>query len=418
MEIETPQLERETLGELLTKPTQARTIEINADWFTSLPHQEIVMALNELTATTDPKYYEVQEYIRQRNPLSEAAKEDFMIELYSDYSFVGLESKLEILKKRYYERKLHEATLAYSSKPSKQNGHRLKKALDELENSGETQLDGDFTEAIKEIDYELDNVVDDGIKTYSQLDEILAGGIQPARLVVLGARPAVGKSAMMLNLAVQAVEKQEGLAVDIFSLEMTHKQLVHRFLSNLSDINSYRLVAGAKVLNENEKEKIRAKMRYLQSKDIKIFSKQQNVDAIIREIRKRAEGKEKGKYIAMIDYLQLVNVTDTSKQRHLQVGEVTRKLKLLGNELNVPIILLSQLNRGLEGRQDKRPTMSDLRESGDIEQDADIIMFLHPDEDDDGVTNLIVAKNRDGQGGISIPFRFLKSTAFFQEVAR
>ena len=418
IEMDNPTLERDILAEVMMEPTAIRTLEMQPDWFNELPHQEIAEALSVLVQTQEPNFYDVQEYVKQRNPLSNGAKEDFLLDLFTDVRVHGIEEKLKLLKKRHYERRLHHASTEFSRKPSKHNGERLKNAIEELEKSSLEDGDGDWAEALEEVDYELDHEVDEGIKTYGSIDDILAGGIQPARMVVIGARPAVGKSAFQNNLILRASERQAGIAIDVFSLEMTKKQMLMRLLANLTEINSYRLVMAAKSLNENEKEKVRAKMRYLQTKNIHIYTKQQNIDSIIREIRKRAEGREKGTYIAMIDYLQLVSVTDQSKSRQLQIGEVTRKIKLLAIELEIPIIVLSQLNRGLESRQDKRPTLSDLRESGDIEQDADIVMFLHPDEEEDGVTNVIIDKNRDGQAGVAVPFHFLKQISHFDEAIR
>ncbi|MGP6139603.1 replicative DNA helicase [Jeotgalibaca sp. A127] len=408
-------LEIDTLAELLMDASLTKVEKVRPEWFTKLAHQEIAEALVELSVSREPNIYDIQDYVRSKNPLSDGAKEEYLLGLFSGVNVYDAKGKLEHLETRYYERRLREATSDFTKTPNKQNGIRLKRAIEELDKSKIKDTDGDFTEALEEMDYELDNLKEDGIYTYPRLDELLAGGIQPARLIVVGARPGVGKSAFMNNLTIQAAGMNEGVATDIFTLEMTKKQLVSRFLSNLAEVNSYRMAKAATMLNEKEKEKVRAKMKWLQSNDIKIYNKQHNVDDIVREIRKRAEGRGVGKYIAMIDYLQLVTVTDQNKNRHLQVGEVTRKLKLLGNELNVPIVLLSQLNRGLEHRQDKRPTKADLRESGDIEQDADIILFLHPDDEDEGLTNVIVAKNRDGQADISVPFRFFKSTGRFEE---
>lgn len=413
--METTVLEKDTLAEILIDPAIIKTEKMESEWFTLFPHQEIADALIALTATSEPTFYDIQEYIKKRNPVSVAAKEEYLLDMYSGVQVYGAKDKLKRLEQRHYERRLQQATKDFTQSPTALNGERVRKAIEELDKSRMTDTDGDFAEAILEIDHDLDHERQDGIMTYNGIDMTLAGGIQPARLIVIGARPGTGKSAIMNNLVIKAAERHPNIVQDIFTLEMTKKQLVSRFLSNLSEINSYRMANAATALNEQEKTRVRAKMRWLQSHNIKIYNKQHNVDSIIREIRKRAEGKKPGEYIAYIDYLQLVNVTDQNKSRHLQVGEVTRKLKLLGNELNVPIVVLSQLNRGLEARQDKRPTLSDLRESGDIEQDADIIMFLHPDEEDEGITNLIVAKNRDGQAGVALPFRFLKQTGHFKE---
>jgi len=168
-------------------------------------------------------------------------------------------------------------------------------------------------------------------------------------------------------------------------------------------------------LSDEEKKKVIASSEWLEKRDLSLLDNYFDVDSISRAIRRRAYSV-KGKYIAFVDYLQLIS-GDTRLQRYLQIGEVTRKLKRLTNELDIPIIIFSQINRGVDSREDKMPTLSDLRESGDIEQDSNAVIFLAADKDDESIVNVRVAKNRAGKTA-TIPFRMFKQLSLFEEDIR
>ena len=226
-------------------------------------------------------------------------------------------------------------------------------------------------------------------------------GLNKSDLLLVAARPAMGKSAFALNLGVN-VAKRTGQTVAIFNLEMSKEQLVMRLLATESFIDSKKLATGK--LSEDEWTKLGMAASSLSQTDIRIDD---NPSITVAEINAKCRRLD-NLGMVVIDYLQLMNGSGygkASENRVTVVGEISRSLKIMAKELNVPVICLSQLSRAVESRNDKRPILSDLRESGAIEQDADSVMFLYRDEyynentEDKGVAECIVAKNRHGETG-------------------
>lgn len=262
-----------------------------------------------------------------------------------------------------------------------------------------------------------------GIKTgFYMLDEI-TNGLQNGDLIILAARPSVGKTAFALNLALNAM-KIENRAVAFFSLEMPAKQLMQRLLSTISGVFNNKLKSNKEgnKLSERDKEAIFEAQEKI--KKMKLFiddSASIKLDEIIWKSRKQKEKNQLD--LIIIDYLQLIPTNGVTDNRQQEVSKISRSLKQLARELNVPIIALSQLNRRVELREEKKPLMSDLRESGAIEQDADIIAFLFREEyyskdkekkNNIQITELIIAKHRNGSIG-NINLSFLPSLGLFQD---
>lgn len=235
-----------------------------------------------------------------------------------------------------------------------------------------------------------------GAKTgYPELDAI-TGGMNNSDLVILAARPGMGKTSFALNLATN-VTRRTGRTVCVYSLEMSMEQLASRMLSTEALVDSHKLRTG-RLENEDwnriaQSTDVLSRMNILLSEATGITVPQ--MKAQLRRVKNLG--------MVVIDYLQLMDAPLKSDNRVLVISDITRNLKLMAKELNVPVLLLSQLNRGVESRTDKRPMMSDLRESGSIEQDADIIMFLYNDyyynkekSQTPNITECIVAKNRHG----------------------
>lgn len=257
---------------------------------------------------------------------------------------------------------------------------------------------------------------------YPSLDRMLMG-LREGQLVVVGARPAVGKTSFALNLALNAAA--EGYTVGFFSLEMSGKEIAQRFICAKAMVNMSNFRTGR--ISPQEWGNINEAIRELGSLDILIDD---TPGTTVTEIRAKARRMlhNKQKSLIILDYLQLVNPPagrNYGGNRAFEVSEMSRGLKIMAKELNVPVIMLSQLNRSLEGRTGKRPQMSDLRESGSIEQDADIVMLLdrstseaeaeRDDRPDFGVTRVIVAKNRSGPIG-DVDLMFLPASTKFYEL--
>ncbi len=226
-------------------------------------------------------------------------------------------------------------------------------------------------------------------------------GFQPAELIILAARPSMGKTALVCNIA-QAVAQECNAGVLLFSLEQSKLELAERFLSIQGRIDGHRMRKGQ--IDEVERHALMEASGVLSKLDIFIDDKPGRTVAQIGAIARRLKRRDKIGLI-IIDYLQLIEADDRNISREQQISQITRRLKGIAKECSVPLIALSQLNRGVELREDKRPRLADLRESGAIEQDADIVMFLHrPDaydpEDRPGLAEVVVAKHRSGPTGI------------------
>lgn len=264
-----------------------------------------------------------------------------------------------------------------------------------------------------------------GVPTgFVDLDETLLG-LQPSSLVIVGARPAMGKTAFALNIA-SHVAQVSNLPVLVFSLEMSHTELTMRFLSSEARVDSKKLRTGA--ISEAEWSRINSAIGRL---DNRLLYLDDNASVTVMEIRakaRRLKAKHNGLGLIVIDYLQLMS-GNSSESRQLEVSEISRNLKILARELDVPVIALSQLSRRLEDRQDKRPQLSDLRESGSLEQDADVVIFLHrpemfrgekgeaADNSDKGVAEVIIGKHRAGPTG-TIKLVFFGEHTKFENMAR
>tara|TARA_R110002110_G_scaffold415850_1_gene657989 strand:+ start:21454 stop:22704 length:1251 start_codon:yes stop_codon:yes gene_type:complete len=227
------------------------------------------------------------------------------------------------------------------------------------------------------------------------LDEMI-NGFTGGRLYVLGARPAMGKTALALNFALDAIKKE--IPVMFFSMEMTKEELVLRLICSAASMNT----KAQNNMQDEDWAKITAGFSLLKDKPLIIDDGAgHDINYIKSSIRNHAAKNDKALYI--LDYLQLMRVK--GENRVQGIGEITRELKILAKEVGCPILLLSQLSRGLEQRPDKRPIMSDLRESGEIEQDADVIMFIYRDEvyfensEFKGVAEILVRKHRQGDIG-------------------
>jgi replicative DNA helicase len=233
---------------------------------------------------------------------------------------------------------------------------------------------------------------------YDDLDEVLSG-LQPSNLVVVGARPAMGKSAFALGMAAHAA-LQARRPVLFFSLEMSHLDLTTRLIASEARVDSSRMRNGR--LAEADWPKISHAIGRLAEAPLFIDDNPQLTIMEIRAKARRLKAKEGDLGLVVVDYLQLMTGRGSAENRQVEISEISRGLKVLARELECPVVALSQLSRQLEQRADKRPMLSDLRESGAIEQDADVVMFLYrdsvynPDSPDNGTAEILVSKHRSG----------------------
>ncbi len=258
-----------------------------------------------------------------------------------------------------------------------------------------------------------------GVPTgFTDLDERLAG-LQPNNLIVVGARPAMGKTAFALNVLAHAAMKGN-VPTLLFSLEMGREEITQRLLTSEARVDATKLRTGR--FDESDWGRVTNAVGRLAEAPIFIDDSPNVTVMDIRAKARRLKARE-GLGLIIIDYLQLMSGRQRSESRQVEVSEMSRSLKILARELQIPVVALSQLSRGLEARQDKRPLLSDLRESGSIEQDADVVIFIYRDEiynpesSDRGAAEIIVSKHRNGPTGIS-RLSFLSHHTRFENMAR
>lgn len=253
---------------------------------------------------------------------------------------------------------------------------------------------------------------------FTEFDK-LTSGLQPNQFIIIAARPAMGKTAFALNIATHAAMHSKK-AVALFNLEMSSEQLANRILQSLGQINGFKMRTGR--LEHNDWKRLNEAISQLSTANLYLDDTPGITIGEIRSKCRRLANSEDGLGLVVIDYLQLITgPAKTLGNRQQEVSEISRSLKTMALELGVPVIALAQLSRAVEGREDKRPLMSDLRESGSIEQDADIVSFLYRDdyynkearrEDNSSISEFIIGKNRNGPT-TTVDLLFKKDTSTF-----
>ncbi len=268
--------------------------------------------------------------------------------------------------------------------------------------------------------YEKKNLIT-GVPTgFARLDD-LTSGLQKSELIIVAGRPSMGKTAFALNLARHAAVEM-GLPVAVFSLEMSKEQLALRMLAADAKVDSQRLRRG--LVGETDWPKLTTAAGRLSEAPI-FIDDTPAITVLEMKAKARRLKSENGLEMVVLDYLQLMRAGGRRDSREQEISEISRSLKALAKELNVPVIALSQLNRKVEDRTNRRPQMADLRESGAIEQDADVIAFIYRDEvynksednPEKGIAEIIIGKQRNGPVG-TVKLAFLEQYTSFEQLAR
>lgn len=260
-----------------------------------------------------------------------------------------------------------------------------------------------------------------GIPTGFEKLDYLTSGLQPADLVIIAGRPGLGKTSLTLNIAAYAA-MEHGTSIGIFSLEMTKEQLMLRMLSNKSKVN-YSNIRSGYIKDEDLEKLVHAADELGQAK---IYIDDTPAISVL-EIRAktRRQKRDKGLDMIIVDYLQLMRGSRRVESREREIAEISGSLKALAKELSIPVIAVSQLSRQTETRSDRRPQLSDLRESGAIEQDADLVLFIHradvyrkDPEEKDGIAEIIIGKQRNGPTGtVKLAFLERQGVPSFENLA-
>ena len=425
-------IERAVLGALMIDKDAFSVVSeiLHPETFYENRHQSIYAAIQTLSMNEKPvDIMTVVEQLKRDEKLADVGGPAYIVELSSHVaSSANIEYHARILAQKYMARQLISFTSVIQTKAFDES-----QDVDELMQEAEgslfelsqknmrqdyTQIGPVLTQAIKILQQAAGNTNGlTGITTgYTDLDDKTSGW-QKSDLVIIAGRPAMGKTAFALSLA-KNIAVDAGIPVAFFSLEMSNVQLVNRLISNVSEVSGKKILNGQ--LDEEEWKRLDRNIRRLENAPMYIDD---TPGMSIFEMRTKARRlvREKGVQIIMIDYLQLMNANGARfGSRQEEVSTISRSLKGLAKELDIPILALSQLNRSVESRETpegKRPQLSDLRESGAIEQDADMVLFVHRPEyyriyqdekgnDLHGMAQIIIAKHRKGAtGDVLLNFR-------------
>ena len=429
--------ERAVLGGLMLETHRFDTViqVIKENDFDGKDHQIIFQSMSELVEENKPlDPLTVSEKLDNKNSLNKIGGKDYLIELATTTpSAANLEAYAEIVRQRSISRKLMKANSEISeliSNPQGQDGAAL---LDKAESmifslNDETNLNDKSLQSMRELIpstmdrlHELSNKKGGLIGSstgFKDLDKKLQG-IQEGDLIVVAGRPSMGKTSFAMNVAENVLlDDDSNGAVLIFSLEMPGESLTTRMLSGMSKLDQQNVRSG--MLKDDQlklllKEGERLKNLPLWIDDSSLLSPME----LRAKARRLARTEENGLSLIVVDYLQLMQLPASNENRVNQISEISRSLKSLAKELNVPIVALSQLNRAVEQRPKKRPIMADLRDSGAIEQDADVILFIYRDEvynedsEQGNKAEIIIGKQRNGPIG-TIYLTFLKEFTRFE----
>lgn len=418
--------EQIVLASIIAKPElfDEAIKKISPDDFIDRKNQEIFQAMNEAFLSGKlPTFMNIIPHIK-------ATSQEYFIKLmevtpmYLDFS-LALEQLREYSKKRKLKEAVVElnAMLSRNEFKPEQLASLYSEKLGNIKDVGEEE-NNDVTELIDDI-LERKRKLENGenlieITTgYSSLNW-LTDGFHKTELTIIAARPAIGKTALILNFMLRQIK--QGIPVLMFSLEMSKSSLYKRLFSIISGVDAGKINKGQ--LNESEVKKIIAAADFLESKRDKLFIIDKSSITINDMIVEAKTMKNKGIQVIYIDYLQLLNTESVYKNRAIEMGEISRNLKILAKELDVAVVAVAQLNREVEHRTNKRPNLADLRDSGEIEQNADNVWFLYREgyyleqtgeqSSNDSQTELSIAKHRNGPTGI-VNLIFRKNTLEFLE---
>ena len=378
----------------------------------------------------------VTSYLKKKNQLTEVGGVEYLTEI---INYVPTASNVD-----YYIKTVEESALLRrlieTAEEIASEGYRTDETVNDILDNSEKRILNivknrkasefrDIKDVLAKTQSDLERLSENkgeitGLSTGWYDFDKLTTGLHANEFIIIAARPAMGKTAFALNLATNIAMNQDK-SVAVFNLEMSAEQLAMRILSSVGQLEGFKLRTGN--LMNNDWKRINEAVSQLSTTNLVIDDTPGITIGEIRAKCRRLASSEKGLALVVIDYLQLISGgKNYGSNRQQEVSDISRSLKTLALELGVPVIALSQLSRSVEGREDKRPLMSDLRESGSIEQDADIVAFLYRDdyynkeartEDNNSISELIIGKHRNGPTA-TIELLFKKNTSTFLNLRR
>jgi replicative DNA helicase len=427
--------ERSVLGAILLEPVEVlEQIDLNHSDFYEEQNRYIVKAIQALMTANQPvDLVTLTTWLAENKLIEKVGGVSYLSDLVSSVPTIQNVKFYEgIVKKNAKKRKLQKTLKRMQDKlfeieDEDEIDHLISSGINVLTNTGNSKNSG-FTH-IKDVmvnvlsnaEVERGEIV--GIPSgFAELDRMISG-FKPGELVIVGARPSMGKTAFALNLTTRAAGY--GALVPFYSLEMGNMALGQRMLSSESQVNSRNIKIGTTALTAENWGRLFHEAGLLSNADILLNDKSGvTVHTIRKDLTKLRKENPQREILCFIDYLQLIQGDPKHKgNRTQEISEISRSLKTTALDLNLTIVALSQLSRGVEQRQDKRPIMSDIRESGSIEQDADVIAFLYRDDyydkesENKNIVECIVAKQRDGAIG-TVSLAFIKEYGRFVNLER
>ncbi|ENM3943476.1 replicative DNA helicase [Vibrio cholerae] len=421
--------EQSVIGGLLLDNERWDTVSehVMTQDFYSRPHRLIFDGVKSILEAGKPlDLITLSEYLEQREQLEDVGGFAYLADLAKNTpSAANINAYAEIVAERALMRNLIGVANEIADAGYDPQGRNAEDLLDlaeskvfaiaearTSENEGPKNVDSILERTLERIEllYKTPQDGVTGVNTgFTDLNKKTAG-LQGSDLIIVAARPSMGKTTFAMNLCENAAMEQDK-PVLIFSLEMPAEQIMMRMLASLSRVDQTKIRTGQ--LDDEDWARISSTMGILmEKKNMYIDDSSGLTPTEVRSRARRIAREHGGLSLIMVDYLQLMRVPALTDNRTLEIAEISRSLKALAKELNVPVVALSQLNRSLEQRADKRPVNSDLRESGSIEQDADLIMFIyrdevyHPDSPLKGTAEIIIGKQRNGPiGSVRLTFQ-------------
>ena len=433
-------LEKAVLGGLMleTERYDAVSLIIQFSDFEGQDHQSIYQSMGELVNANKPlDPLTVSGRLDSKNLLTRAGGKNSLIDLASSSpSAANLEAYAEMIRQKSISRKLMKINSEISQLIINPQGKDAESLLDEAETKIFSLNDeaSRTSSSIQKLDTLIPNTIDKlneiaaagssllGTSTgYKDIDKELLG-LQDGDLIIVAARPSMGKTALAMNMVENIVtDKEIEGGVLVFSLEMPAESLTTRLLASHAKINQQKVRSSN--MNKNDLKKFMESSSKLKDLPLYIDDSSMLTPMELRARARRIYRQEpNGLSLIVVDYLQLMQLPASTENRVNQISEISRSLKMLAKELKVPVVALSQLNRAVEQRPNRRPIMADLRDSGAIEQDADVILFIYRDEvydEDTEVGNkaeIIIGKQRNGPIG-TVNLTFLKEFTRFEDFA-
>ena len=427
--------EQAVLGGLMLDPNAWDAVAdvVSAADFYRRDHRlifEAIAEVAEVRGTCD--VVTVNEHLERKGRLDEVGGQHYVLMLAKDTpSAAYVRTYAEIIRERSILRQLATAGAEIAASAIDGRGRLASELVDEAERrvfeiaergsrgkAGFRAVRDILPETIDRLDTLHQSPGDiRGVPTGFTLLDKKTAGLQPGDLVVVAGRPSMGKSTLAVNIAeYAAIDK--GIPAAIFTMEMSSEQMTLRMISSLGRVSASHLRTGQ--FNDEDWSRIQGAMAQLQTAPIYLDESPALTPTELRARARRLK-RERGLGLVIVDYLQLMQVPGTKENRATEISEISRGLKALAKELQVPVIAISQLNRAVEQRTDKRPVMSDLRESGAIEQDADLIALIYREEVYDqnttrrGIAEIIIAKQRNGPTG-QVDLAFLGEFSRFENL--